>query len=67
MPLTCDLNLYCRCAGLRIKEVKDVYEGEVASLTPVESETALAGCVLIFHIGVRFLEVAERCRVECGV
>lgn len=32
-----------RAIGLRIKEVKEVFEGEVTLLTPVESENALAG------------------------
>jgi len=32
-----------RAIGLRIKETKEVYEGEVTSLTPVESENALSG------------------------
>jgi len=30
-------------AGLRIKETKDVYEGEVTELTPAESENPLSG------------------------
>ena len=32
-----------RAIGLRIREVKEVFEGEVTQLTPVESENALAG------------------------
>ena len=34
-----------RAIGLRIKETKEVYEGEVTELTPVETEspTAAAG------------------------
>jgi len=32
-----------RAIGLRIKETKEVYEGEVTALTPVESENALSG------------------------
>lgn len=32
-----------RAIGLRIKEVKEVFEGEVTQLKPVESETPLAG------------------------
>ncbi len=31
------------CAGLRIKETKEVYEGEVTELTPTESENPLSG------------------------
>jgi len=29
--------------GLRVKETKDVYEGEVTELTPVETENPLGG------------------------
>ncbi|KAI9092665.1 TIP49 C-terminus-domain-containing protein [Phlyctochytrium arcticum] len=32
-----------RAIGLRIKEVKEVYEGEITELTPEESENALGG------------------------
>ncbi|GBE78871.1 RuvB-like helicase 1 [Sparassis crispa] len=32
-----------RAIGLRIKETKDVYEGEVTELTPTESENPLSG------------------------
>lgn len=32
-----------RAIGLRIKEVKEVFEGEVTALTPVEAENALTG------------------------
>jgi RuvB-like protein 1 (pontin 52) len=32
-----------RAIGLRIKEVKEVYEGEVIELTPVETENPLGG------------------------
>jgi len=32
-----------RSIGLRIKEMKEVFEGEVTSLQPVESESALSG------------------------
>ena len=34
-------------AGLRIKEIKEVYEGEVTELTPIETEDFVrAGCLL---------------------
>ena len=38
-------NFRSRAIGLRIKETKEVYEGEVTELTPVETEspTAAAG------------------------
>jgi RuvB-like protein 1 (pontin 52) len=32
-----------RAIGLRIKESKEVFEGEVTALTPVETEAAVAG------------------------
>lgn len=32
-----------RAIGLRIKEVKEVYEGEVTELTPVETENPMGG------------------------
>ena len=32
-----------RAIGLRIKEQKEVYEGEVTELTPVETENELGG------------------------
>jgi DNA helicase TIP49 (TBP-interacting protein) len=41
-------------AGLRIKETKEVYEGEVTELTPVETENPMGGekcrvCLMIFQ------------------
>jgi len=33
----------CCTAGLRIKETKEVYEGEVTELTPVETENPMGG------------------------
>lgn len=33
----------CLSSGLRIKETKEVYEGEVTELTPTESENPLSG------------------------
>jgi len=32
-----------RAIGLRIKEVKEVYEGEVTEMTPVETENPFGG------------------------
>ncbi|KRX79750.1 RuvB-like 1, partial [Trichinella sp. T6] len=31
-----------RCIGLRVREVKDIYEGEVTEITPVESDHAMS-------------------------
>ena len=33
----------CPILGLRIKETKEVYEGEVTELTPVETENPMGG------------------------
>ena len=35
--------LFTLFSGLRIKETKEVYEGEVTELTPTESENPLSG------------------------
>ena len=37
---------YRRAIGLRIKETKEVYEGEVTELTPHETEDPLGGILL---------------------
>lgn len=36
-------NFICLLLGLRIKETKEVYEGEVTELTPTEAENPLSG------------------------
>lgn len=33
----------CACSGLRVRETKEVYEGEVTELTPEEAENPLGG------------------------
>jgi RuvB-like protein 1 (pontin 52) len=41
-----------RAIGLRIKETKEVYEGEVTELTPVETENPMGGKyrnILLFY------------------
>lgn len=36
--------IYCsQLSGLRVKEVKEVYEGEITELTPAEAENPLSG------------------------
>lgn len=35
-----------RAIGLRIKETKEVYEGEVIELTPVETENPMGGTII---------------------
>jgi RuvB-like protein 1 (pontin 52) len=37
-----------RAIGLRIREVKEVYEGEVIELTPVHTENPMGGMFIIF-------------------
>lgn len=37
------VNAICLLLGLRIKETKEVYEGEVTELTPTEAENPLSG------------------------
>ena len=38
-----------RAIGLRIKETKEVYEGEVTELTPCETENSLGGYGKVIH------------------
>ena len=35
-----------RAIGLRIKEVKEVYEGEITEMTPTETENSHGGKIL---------------------
>lgn len=37
------MSLKCPHLGLRIKETKEVYEGEVTELTPCETENPMGG------------------------
>lgn len=41
-----------RAIGLRIRETKEVYEGEVCELTPVETENPGGGIILKLSINV---------------
>lgn len=43
LHLTISLFLKCPRLGLRIKETKEVYEGEVTELTPCETENPMGG------------------------
>lgn len=36
--------------GLRIKELKEIYEGEVTEITPVESENPMGGMTVMYLI-----------------
>ena len=40
-----------RAIGLRIKEVKEVYEGEVTEITPNETENPMGGFVYSCMLG----------------
>lgn len=39
-----------RAIGLRIRETKEVYEGEVTELTPVETENPAGGMLVEFNL-----------------
>ena len=41
--MTCVFECIVHLAGLRIKETKEVYEGEVTELTPAETENPMGG------------------------
>ena len=68
-----------RAIGLRIKETKEVYEGEVTELTPVETENPMGGkrfvCMCVgVHVCVCacvcfcvYLNVAFYVVYACGV
>ena len=45
-----------RAIGLRIKETKEVYEGEVTEITPHETENPMGGVhyMLVLHIDLLF-------------
>lgn len=45
-----------RAIGLRIKETKEVYEGEVTELTPVETENPMGGKWCMYHFKVDIQE-----------
>lgn len=53
----------CQTAGLRIKETKEVYEGEVTELTPVETENPVSHlATLIHHRSLTTTPPAAPCR-----
>lgn len=59
-----------RAIGLRIKETKDVFEGEVTSLTPVESENSLEGygkTITSIIIGLKTVKGSKQLRLHPSV
>lgn len=59
-----------RAIGLRIKEIKEVYEGEVIELTPVETENPLGGYgKTISHIiiGLKTLKGSKQLKLDPSI
>lgn len=58
----------CFSAGLRIRETKEVYEGEVTELTPCETENPMGGYgKTISHviIGLKTAKGTKQLKVRC--
>ncbi|KAH9251293.1 RuvB-like 1 [Batrachochytrium salamandrivorans] len=56
-----------RAIGLRIKEIKEVYEGEVTELTPVETENPLGGygkTVAHIIIGLKTVKGSKQLKLD---
>ncbi|KAL2919656.1 RuvB ATP-dependent DNA helicase pontin [Polyrhizophydium stewartii] len=56
-----------RAIGLRIKEIKEVYEGEVTELTPVETENPLGGygkTVAHVIIGLKTVKATKQLKLD---
>jgi RuvB-like protein 1 (pontin 52) len=58
-----------RAIGLRIKEIKEVYEGEVTSLQPEEATQALSGARTIAHVlvGLKTAKGAKTLRLDASI
>jgi RuvB-like protein 1 len=59
-----------RAIGLRIKEVKEVYEGEVTELTPTESENPLSGygkTVSHVVVGLKTVKGTKQLRLDPSI
>jgi DNA helicase TIP49 (TBP-interacting protein) len=57
-------------AGLRIKETKEVYEGELTELTPTETENPLSGygkTVSHVVIGLKTVKGQKQLRLDPGI
>eukprot|EP00884_Botryococcus_braunii_P010899 jgi/Botrbrau1/19810/Bobra.0124s0053.1 len=59
-----------RAIGLRIKETKEVYEGEVTELTPEETESQTGGYGKVIHrvvIGLRTVKGSKQLRLDPSI
>ncbi|KAG8966764.1 RuvB ATP-dependent DNA helicase pontin [Tulasnella sp. 425] len=62
--------VFRRAIGLRIKEAKEVYEGELTELTPTESENPLSGygkTVSHVVIGLKSVKGTKQLRLDPGI
>ncbi|KAG8777570.1 RuvB ATP-dependent DNA helicase pontin [Serendipita sp. 411] len=62
--------VFRRAIGLRIKETKEVYEGEVTELTPTETENPLSGygkTVSHVVIGLKTVKGQKQLRLDPGI
>ena len=62
--------MYSPYAGLRIKETKEVYEGEVTELTPTESENPLSGygkTVSHVIVGLKTVKGTKQLRLDPSI
>jgi len=60
----------CFSSGLRIKETKEVYEGELTELTPTETENPLSGygkTVSHVIIGLKTVKGTKQLRLDPGI
>lgn len=61
------LSLYSYVIGLRVKETKEVYEGELTELTPAETENPLSGygkTVSRVIIGLKTVKGTKQLRLD---
>ncbi|KIO29160.1 hypothetical protein M407DRAFT_70971 [Tulasnella calospora MUT 4182] len=62
--------VFRRAIGIRIKEAKEVYEGELTELTPTESENPLSGygkTVSHVVIGLKTVKGTKQLRLDPGI
>ncbi|CCO33069.1 RuvB-like protein 1 (pontin 52) [Rhizoctonia solani AG-1 IB] len=62
--------VFRRAIGLRIKETKEVYEGELTELTPTESENPLSGygkTISNVIIGLKTVKGTKQLRLDPGI